>query len=52
MVQGSEENKGNGLTRAGGKCKQVMPDGAPTVMWESFEHKVMIVNVDFKRSTL
>jgi len=31
-VQGREEDKVNGLTRAGGKRMQVMPDGTLTVI--------------------
>lgn len=34
-MQGREEDKVNGLTRAGGKQMQVMPDGSLTVIWES-----------------
>jgi len=35
VVQGREEDTVNGLTRAGGKRKQVMPDGSLTVSRES-----------------
>lgn len=37
VVQGREEDIVNGLTRAGGKPMQVMPDGSLTVMQESSE---------------
>ena len=35
VVQGREEDRVNGLTRAGGKQLRVMPDGSPTVIWET-----------------
>ena len=34
-MQGREEDTANGLTRAGGKLEQVMPDGSLTVKQES-----------------
>ena len=36
-MQGREEDTVNGLTRAGGKQVQVMPDGSLTVIQESSE---------------
>ena len=35
VVQGREEDMVNGLTRAGGKQTQVMPDGSLTVIQET-----------------